>query len=280
MPCVALVSQWFKSKRPIAFSVVSFGVSVGGIIFPIMFRTLLPKIGFAWTVRVTAFVNLAMFTIAYFTMFTRPIRGDLSSSGHFIDFSDFKSKPFVFYVACTFTAFLGLYTTLTFLSVSAVQIGIDESLAFYLVAISNGSSALGRFLGGLYAFKYGPVNAMIFFTSIAGVLTYVWPFITSHSGFIGLSCVYGFSSGAFVGLFPVGIASLGSLSSIGRRAGMQMSIMSLGALAGPPISGAIFKAKGDFKPVGLYAGSVVALSIFFMFLTRLAVLGRVYSGRI
>jgi hypothetical protein len=39
---------------------------------------------------------------------------------------------------------------------------------------------------------------------------------------------------------------------------MFMSILSIGALAGPPISGAISTATGGFKDVGYYAGSATS----------------------
>ena len=47
---------------------------------------------------------------------------------------------------------------------------------------------------------------------------------------------------------------LGDTHDVGRRLGMFLSIMSFGALAGPPISGAINTATGGFTAVGVYAG--------------------------
>lgn len=47
---------------------------------------------------------------------------------------------------------------------------------------------------------------------------------------------------------------LGATGDVGRRLGMFMSIFSLGALSGPPISGAINAASGGFEAVGYYAG--------------------------
>lgn len=47
---------------------------------------------------------------------------------------------------------------------------------------------------------------------------------------------------------------MGSVNDIGRRTGMCMTILALGALAGPPISGAINTATGGFKAVGYFAG--------------------------
>lgn len=47
----------------------------------------------------------------------------------------------------------------------------------------------------------------------------------------------------------------GDTEDVGRRVGMFMSILALGALAGPPISGAINTATGGFAAVGYYAGT-------------------------
>lgn len=47
---------------------------------------------------------------------------------------------------------------------------------------------------------------------------------------------------------------MGDTNDVGRRMGMFMSILSLGAVAGPPISGAISTATGGFRDVGYYAG--------------------------
>ena len=49
--------------------------------------------------------------------------------------------------------------------------------------------------------------------------------------------------------------AMGDLSDVGRRVGMLTTFAALGALAGPPISGAINAATGGFEDVGYYAGN-------------------------
>lgn len=79
------------------------------------------------------------------------------------------------------------------------------------------------------------------------------------------------STGAFICLFPVPVAHLGATDDLGRRSGMQMTVMALGnaflrlcvkpsktripgALAGPPISGIIKQNNTTFQEVAVYAG--------------------------
>ncbi|EKM50482.1 uncharacterized protein PHACADRAFT_213401 [Phanerochaete carnosa HHB-10118-sp] len=274
VPCTAIVAHWFKDKRPIAFSIVAFGSSVGGVLFSIIFRQLLPRVGFRWTVRVMALVNLACFLFAIITMKARlPPKGKTVTQWRAL-----LKRAYVLYTFSTLLAFLGLYTPLTFLSVSAVSIGIDSSLAFYIVGVCNATSAFGRLLSGVLAVQYGGLNVMIVFTTLAAAMTYVWPFVDSHGGFIAIICLYGAASGAFVSLFPVVTTRLGGVEDVGLRTGVQMTFMSLGALAGPPISGAIQQHTGSFHDVGLYAGSMVIYSVVVMILARWAHVGELAGG--
>lgn len=48
---------------------------------------------------------------------------------------------------------------------------------------------------------------------------------------------------------------------MGRRVGMMFTILSAGAVSGPPISGAIGTATGGFGTVGVYAGSFLTASL-------------------
>lgn len=102
-----------------------------------------------------------------------------------------------------------------------------------------------------------------------------------------------FSTGAYIALSANPVMDLGVVDDVGRRVGMWLSILSIGALAGPPISGAINSATGGFEAVGYFAGesllhcnlllytdsnpplgSSVIIGVFFMCLTRQLILGQ------
>jgi len=53
---------------------------------------------------------------------------------------------------------------------------------------------------------------------------------------------------------------MGDMHDAGRRSGIALTCVALGAVAGPPISGAIAQATGGFKAVSYYAGIVVGRS--------------------
>lgn len=90
---------------------------------------------------------------------------------------------------------------------------------------------------------------------IAGVLTLIWPYTRGTAALFTLAGTYGASSGAMVTLMGAPMMAMGESVDVGRRTGMYFTIVSLGALAGPPISGAIEHATGGYTAVGIFAGA-------------------------
>lgn len=55
---MAVLSTYFLKRRNLAIGLSISGSATGGVVFPLMARELLPKIGFGWTMRCIAFVQL------------------------------------------------------------------------------------------------------------------------------------------------------------------------------------------------------------------------------
>ncbi|KAI9443423.1 hypothetical protein H4582DRAFT_1193261 [Lactarius indigo] len=79
-----------------------------------------------------------------------------------------------------------------------------------------------------------------------------------------------------VGRLPSGLLAdhPGGCADVGRRTGMYLTIVPLGALAGPPISGAINYSTGGHIAIGIFADSSVMVGVFLLALSRYFVLGR------
>ncbi|TFY79816.1 hypothetical protein EWM64_g4196 [Hericium alpestre] len=182
------------------------------------------------------------------------------------------SAAFTVYTAAGFVAFLGLYTVLTYIDASAPSQGVDENLTFYLVSVANAASGFGRLASGFAADRFGAMNIMAPMTALAGIMTYIWPFVHGQGPVAAVAVIYGLASGAFVSLLAAPMIAFGEASDVGRRTGMFMTTLSIGALAGPPISGAINTATGGYKAVGIYAGSAVMVATALMYLARQLVL--------
>jgi len=265
-PSVGVISHWFKRRRGIALGLTATGSSLGGTVFPIAANRLLNEVGFQWTMRILGFILILTLGCANLTLQRR--LPPVNVKGGLLNMAVFKNKAYTVWCLSGFVAFLGLYTVLTYIETSAIFVGVDPRFAFYLISIANASSGFGRILSGLMSDRVGAINIMAPLTLLAGITTYIWPFAITKNSLIAIAVLYGFGSGAYISLISVPTIAFGEIEDVGRRIGMSMSICASGALAGPPISGAINGATRGFKVVGYYAGSMVLVSVCLMLISR------------
>ena len=63
-PAFSATISWFFKKRAMAVGIAAAGSSLGGVIFPIMVSRLVVEVGFGWTMRICAFLILALLIVA------------------------------------------------------------------------------------------------------------------------------------------------------------------------------------------------------------------------
>ncbi|KAG5636915.1 hypothetical protein H0H81_006382 [Sphagnurus paluster] len=267
-PTIGLVGHWFQKNRGLPLAITALGSSFGGTLIPIVARQLIPRVGFQWTMRILGFILACTLGVSNLTLKRRLPPKNVP--GGLLNLKALKNPAFAVYCISTTVAFLGMYTLLTFIDVSAVAIGIPESFSFYLVSIANAGSGAGRLTCGLIVDKTGPVNIIVPMTVAAATITYLWPMAQTKDSLIAVAVVYGFTSAAYVATFQMPLYELGDIEDVGRRAGMVMTFAAFGAVAGPPISGAISRTSGGFSAVGYYAGEpLISSYIVTNILTRI-----------
>jgi MFS family permease len=159
----------------------------------------------------------------------------------------------------------------------ATFVGISSEFSFYFISIANASSFFGRYMAGNLCDRFGAMNVLIPFTIAAGILTYIWPFAQSKSCLIAVTVIHGFCYGVYVSIVSNPIMDMGETEDVGRRTGMFLSIQAVGALIGPPISGAIKSTAGNFKSVGHYAGTAILVGAGLMLASRYLILRRMFG---
>jgi MFS family permease len=113
-PSLALVATYFEKRRGIAIGLVTTGNSLGGTVYPLVVRALLPSIGMPWTARVLGFINLAGFILV--AIFMRP-RLPPRQTGPIIDWSAFRDTLYVSYVGGLFFFVWSVYYTFYYVSI-------------------------------------------------------------------------------------------------------------------------------------------------------------------
>jgi MFS family permease len=130
------IPTWFLKKRGLAYGIMAAGSGLGGVIFPIMASHLIPKVGFAWTMRIIAFTILGMCIVASLTVTSRlPPKPRALELKVFLD--PFKDARFNLVTISSFLFFLGLFIPINFIEVQALNAGMSTRLAGYLLSVLN-----------------------------------------------------------------------------------------------------------------------------------------------
>ena len=262
VPVLGEVSRHFTKKWPIALGLSSTGACFGGVLFPILVRQLLIKIGFAWTIRVVVLINCGCGVIASAIVCRGPYQ--IRSSRRLLDLTIFRETPFTLFTLGMFLVFVPYYVPLTYAPTFAqTAIGMSDDLAGYMLAMVNAASLLGRTVPYILSSRVTPIH--IFFVCIvtAVILLFGWMGVSDSSGFIVWCVFWGILSGALA-TAPIAAVSHPILTpspgELGTRLGISLMVSAIGDAVGPSIMGAISDVSGGhFARAQAVSGAIMTL---------------------
>lgn len=187
-----------------------------------------------------------------------------------------RELPYAITTFGCFLFFLGMFLPFTYIIVQAQADGMSTYLAGYLIAILNAVSFFGRIVPGYLGDKIGRYNVIIvmcFFCAIIDLA--LWIPAETNAPIIVFAALYGFGSGAFVSIIPAVIAQISpDISKIGVRTGTLFAIISIAALIGSPIGGAIVGDwNGKFTGLQVFCGCIQAGGAAFLLAARVVLAG-------
>ncbi|RLV93947.1 putative transporter MCH4 [Spathaspora sp. JA1] len=248
-PLVGVLSHWFQLKRGSAIGLATMGGSIGGIIVPIMLKSLYPKFGFVWSIRILGFFCLGCMLCSIFLcrerMTRKLTRVERSQFlGEFKEFFDFKAlldPTYSFCIAGTFAVEISLLSMLTFFASYAIAQGMSESDSYVLITIFNATGVLGRLVPGYLSDILGYFNIMIImlFGFTLSMLSLWLPFGHSIPVLYAFASISGFFSSSILSLTPVCLSTITPVRKFGARYGLLYLFVSTGNLFGIPLSGTI-----------------------------------------
>ncbi|KAI0084013.1 major facilitator superfamily domain-containing protein [Irpex rosettiformis] len=256
IPSLAVQSHRWRKRRSMAMGIVFSGSAIGGIIFPIMLNKLLSSgLGFAWTVRVAAFVVLGCLAVASLLLRPRVKASDTAQSMVSQLKVLFTDVPYMLLVSGAFISLIGVFYPYFYIQIFARTHGIPGSVGFYTLAILNTSSMFGRIIPNMLAPKYGVFNLLIFSGVGAAVVIFALFGISTTAGIVIFAILSGFMSGAYLSLIGVAI-TLHALSpaEIGLRMGLGFFFGALGALIGAPINGILLGDHTMWSKTLIFSG--------------------------
>ncbi|KAI0528424.1 MFS general substrate transporter [Xylaria digitata] len=274
MPPLQVLSSYFEKKRTFAMTGAATSTGIGSLILPAIIQYSIPKLGFAWAVRIFGFVALFCTVIAFLCVKPRlkPRR-----SGPLVEWPAFKERPYLLYSIDVFLLYLALFFGSFYINSYARDIiGFSTTDSVQLLLIQNGVSILARPIVGYIANYYtGPMNTYIVTVVLLSIITLSWIAVRSSTGLYVYAVFLGLTNGVCQGMFLGSLASLTNDNrKMGTRIGMVHTIVAFATLAGPPIAGAIIdSSRGQFTYTQLYAGLTILVASGFFIAARCAKTG-------
>lgn len=280
---IGLVNRWFKVKRGFAIGVAMVGSSVGGIIIPLVLRSSFPKHGYAWTIRILAFVFAGCLVSANLCIASRSPPQYITSDRRVFALRLFREPIFSFLTLCIFGVEIVLFGALgTLPTYARMSPGYPENTGYNLIATLNGASCLGRVIPGMASDFLGRFN--VFIAMMAVTLCFmlaIWlPFgATSLPALYLFTALFGFGTGSWMSLAPTSLGQLSGPDQFGRYYGTCYFVASLATLVGIPISGSFLDLVGPRAMVGFMC-AVLMLSILALLVSRWVCVGRQWKFKV
>nr|POE85508.1 riboflavin transporter mch5 [Quercus suber] len=296
---MACVAHWFMERRGLASGIAFIGGGLGGVVFPLMIQSLIPLLGWAWSVRILGFLLLVLcaMSVAFCRSRVAPRKGAE------VSWRDTLPDPRIFADgtgAMTLTTLGVLLTDLAyFIPVTYVpsyyidrkRLSDEQSLngsaafAYQLLAILNAASCVGRWVAGDLADRFGRYNTMIVSLFLCTVSVFcLWipdilvPDLDSDALLIIFVLLFGFVSGSNVSLTPICLGQLCSTQTYGRYYASCYTIVAFGVLISVPIAGTLIDAvettgKEKYWGAALFTGLTYVASWCCFVVVRIRVKG-------
>ncbi|KAK4248262.1 riboflavin transporter MCH5 [Corynascus novoguineensis] len=270
IPTVSLIPTWFDTRMGLAIGLAASGSSIGGVIYPIVFSRILPQVGFPWAVRAVGFIALATL-IAPLAVFKLRVRAPRPRA--LVDWSAFRDVPYLVFTLALAIIFIGQTVLLFYISFypESRRLVTDRSLAFYLAAIFNAGSTLGRVLPNALSDRVGVFNTMAPLSMLLGAALFCMLAVRNAAGAIVMAVATGFASGVVIALPPVCFRLLtADKAMIGTRVGQGFAVAGFGLLLAGPSAGTILGTVEPLNWTGVwtYAGGTVSVGALILSVLR------------
>ncbi|KAH8688700.1 putative MFS monocarboxylate transporter [Talaromyces proteolyticus] len=249
------------ATRAKAMGLMASGSCIGGIVFPLALRALIPEVGFPWAIRIIAFIVLGLYFLSYLVLLQSSAQVQAGSFVRaFFDVSSLTDAPFMMLCVASLFSATAFYIPLLYLPLlTAIRVpSISPDLSLDLLAILNGASAVGRLLAGLIAAVCGSTETVAVSLVAGSVLLFCWMAVDTLAGTLAWVVFWGMVSGILVTLPGAFIPFFcPSIAVIGTRSGFYWAWVGLGMLIGSPIGGAIYPLQssgGGYWHLQVFAG--------------------------
>ncbi|KAL9101021.1 MAG: hypothetical protein Q9163_003663 [Psora crenata] len=222
LPSLPVISQWFEKKRSVANGICAAGSGIGGISMCFATDAMLHRIGFQWTLRISALVIFFMDSVA--TLLIRNRNDSVRPSQKVFDTKLARNRHVILLLLWSFISMFGYITLMFSLPEFGKSIGLSDSKAAAQAAFVNLGAALGRPLIGVCSDKFGRIEVAGVLTFFCGIICFaIWIPANSY----GVLTFFSIFSGAILGVFWAGLKILQTIGPLGAEVGGLQELPSL-----------------------------------------------------
>jgi MFS family permease len=276
-PFVTSIGHFFNKKRGMALSIAMPGASLGGVIWPLVCRSLYTKVGFEWTMRTLGFCIGSILLVASILNHDRHveiIRIKRLNEGEnlnmtfkekmndTLDFKSFKDKTFMVLTTALFLNEFSLLMVSTYIPSYALSKGFSESLSLIALTVFNAAGVFGRIIPAFLSDKYGNFNLIIIMSIIMSLSVWIlWlPFGENIGVFMTFTIIFGFAVAGTLALTPLCTSAISKPKDFGKRYGTAYFFVAFCNLISLPVGMALTETKAGYNAMVAFAGATCTLA--------------------
>ncbi|KAH8174680.1 major facilitator superfamily protein [Sarocladium implicatum] len=267
VPSVAIVPQWFSTKRSLANGFSACGSGLGGVIYSFAAGAIIENLGLKWAFWILGILAFVVNTAC--TLLVRDRNKIIGSRQLAFDFELFTRIEYLLLLAFGWFSMLGYIVLIFSLANYANVIGLDASEAALISAIFNLGQGVGRPFVGYFSDRTGRLNMATMLTAVTGVLSLaIW--INAHT--YGVLIFFAFIGGTVAGTFwavagPV-TAEVVGLKSVPSALNLMWLVILLPCTFSQPIGMQLIEATGSYLPTQIWTGLMYIVAALCLCIVR------------
>ncbi|XP_062993296.1 monocarboxylate transporter 13-like [Elgaria multicarinata webbii] len=266
-PSLALLARYFSRRRALANAVAFSGAGVSSLAFSPLFQFLVDS--YSWRGALLILAGMVFHLVACGALL-RPLdvakdsvavppEGESPGKrlASLFGLNLFCHRPFMIFCGAGMLITAGYLIPFVHLLAHARETGFDEYQAAFLVSAVGIADIAGRITAGWLADcgSFSLLHNLTAWTLLTGLSVLVVPLGHSYGVMLAISIFYGFLASAVIPLKFSSLMEIVGTEQIMGAIGLLHLLESIGALAGPPLSGWIRDATGSYATSFLAGGS-------------------------
>lgn len=288
-PFVTSIGHFFSKRRGMALSIAMPGASLGGVIWPLVCRSLYGRVGFEWTMRTLGFCIGSLLFFAATCVHDRHVEiirikklneGERNMSlreklNDLIDFSSFKELTFMVLTGALFLNEFALLMVSTYIPSYALSKGFSESFSLIALTVFNAAGIVGRIVPTFLSDRYGNFNLIILMSAVMTITVWViWlPFGHNLGAFVAFTIIFGFAVAGTLALTPLCTSAISKPKDFGKRYGTAYFFVAFCNLISLPVGMALTETNAGYDAMVAFAGATCTLATLCFIYTRYRVGG-------